>query len=100
MEMVHKFKVITTKIGKNNLMVEKLKTRGRKGIPDNMRAIVWTAFGRIDAMIPVNYKGSKQDWFIKCCKVKSSKDDVACIYKDIKRTLTTHTFLKQNEGVG
>jgi hypothetical protein len=75
--MVHKFNIIMKLKGEwKNKKVEKLKSRGRKGIPDSMRAIAWTALARPNTMIPANFNGNKQEFFMKCCKTKLNKDDV------------------------
>ena len=47
------------KLVKENKVDDKIKKRGRKGIPDSMRGIAWPIITKSSKIIPTDYKGDK-----------------------------------------
>ena len=71
----------------------KLKSRTRKGIPDNLRSYVWQLFGEKD-------KYYEKDLLTKLESIPMNEDTDIVIIKDLDRTFPACQFFKEKYGNG
>jgi len=65
-----------------------------------MRSISWPLIAQANTVIPPNYQGDKEQWFMDLLYMQLDRQNIVAIYKDIKRTLTSHVFFNDDEGTG
>ena len=71
----------------------KLKSRTRKGVPDNLRSQVWQLFAETDKL-------RKKNLFEDLDKEEMNKDDELVIIKDLDRTFPSCQLFKEKYGKG
>jgi hypothetical protein len=75
---------------------DKLKERGRKGIPDSVRSIVWQKYANIK-----KYRDSFIGLYDELANDEEIDVDIeSVILRDIDRTFPKHSFFKDKYGLG
>ena len=74
----------------------KLKERGRKGVPDPLRGYAWMTLSQCNKHV----EGEKSQHFKNVVQKFGSKKNVISIFKDISRTFTHHIYFTERYGKG
>ena len=79
----------------------KLKSRGRKGIPDSIRGIAWNILTNSHLVVPDEYgTGGKQLWMKELLRNKLDQKELLSIFKDLSRSMPNHVYFAEALGSG